>query len=68
MFAPIKRLIFDIQFHIKEWKTQMREDDEIDIIEGENRSPMAGLIAYKKMQQQHEERVRQHQLERAQIK
>lgn len=68
MFAPIKRLIFDIRFQIQEWKTQWHEEDEIDLIEEENRRPMAGFVAYKEMQRRHEERVRQHQIERAKIK
>lgn len=68
MFAPIKRLIFDIRFQIQEWKIQWKEEDEIDLIEEENRRPMAGFVAYKEMQRRHEERVRQHQIERAKIK
>lgn len=68
MLAPIKRLIFDIRFQIQEWKTQWKEEDEIDLIEEENRRPMAGFVAYKEMQRRHEERVRQHQIERAKIK
>ncbi|MCQ2348438.1 MAG: hypothetical protein MJZ65_04535 [Paludibacteraceae bacterium] len=68
MFAPIKRLIFDIRFYIQEWKTQWNEADEIDLIEEENRRPMAGFVAYKEMQRRHTERVQQHKLDRAKIK
>lgn len=67
MFAPIKRLVFDIRFRIQEWKIQSKEMDEVDRIEEENCHPMAGLVAYKQMQAHHEERVKQHQIDRANI-
>lgn len=67
MFAPIKRLIFDIRFRIQEWKIQSKEMDEVDRIEEENSHPMAGFVAYKQMQAHHEERVKQHQIDRAKI-
>lgn len=67
MFAPIKRLIFDIRFRIQEWKIQWKEADEVDRIEEENYHPMAGFVAYKQMQAHHEERVKQHQIDRANI-
>jgi len=72
MFAPIKRLICDIRFQIQELKIQSKEADEVDRIKEERlyqgcHSPMAGFVAYKDMQRRHEERVRQHQIERAAI-
>jgi len=73
MFAPIKRLIFDIRFQIQEWKIQSKEADEIDRIEEEQwahgcHSPMIGFYAYKDMQRRHEERVRQHKIDRMNLK
>jgi len=73
MFAPIKRLIFDIRFQIQEWKIQSQEADEVDRIEEERwyqgcHSPMAGFVAYKDMQRRHEERVRQHKIDRMNLK
>jgi len=68
MFTPIKRIISDIRFQIQELKIQSKEADEIDRIEEEQwEHPMAGFYAYKNMQRRHEERVRQHQIERATI-
>lgn len=69
MFAPIKRLMSDIRFQLQEWKIQSQEADEIDRIEEEQwEHPMKGFIAYKDMQRRHEERVRQHKIDRMKIK
>jgi len=68
MFALIKRLICDIRFQIRELKIQSKEADEIDRIEEEHwNHPMIGFSLYKDMQRRHDERVRQHQIERAAI-
>jgi len=69
MFAPIKRLMFDIRFQIQEWKIQGQEMAEIDRLEEEHYNhPMVGFTAYRNMQRRHEERVRQHKIDRAAIK
>jgi len=68
MLASIKRMISDFCFYTKEWKIQRQEAKEVERIEDENWShPMICYGAYKDMQHHHEERVRQHKIDKMNI-
>lgn len=59
----VRNIVWDIQFWIKEFKLQAKEENELEQVEvGSGHGSMHGFTLYKKFEAEREERKRLHQL------